>query len=216
MSQVPSSYNSTDIFNAANTYGVPSNLFASLINTESQYNPNAVSSAGAIGLTQLLPGTASDMGVNPYNPQQNLMGGAQYLAQQYQTFGNWTQALEAYNAGPGNVSSGKVPQSSVQYANTILQNAGMSNSTQSGYDAIGNRLANQLLALGDGSSALWGIKPTAAQKAQAKANDSTSFFSWVQAKIGDIGIIVLGGVLIAGSVLIANKSTVINLAKAAA
>ena len=65
--------------------------------------PSAVSPAGAIGLGQLLPGTAAMLGVDPWDPAQNLWGTAKYLREQYDTFGNWKLSLAAYNAGPGNV-----------------------------------------------------------------------------------------------------------------
>ena len=65
--------------------------------------PFAVSPAGAIGLGQLLPGTAAMLGVDPWDPAQNLWATAKYLREQYDTFGNWELSLAAYNAGPGNV-----------------------------------------------------------------------------------------------------------------
>lgn len=86
---------------AAEKYGVPFSLFRSVIDTESQWNPFAVSSAGAYGLGQLLPSTAQGLGRNIYDPTDNLNGSAQYLAQLKGQFGNWTDAVGAYNAGPG-------------------------------------------------------------------------------------------------------------------
>ena len=85
---------------AARRHGVPEDLFLRLVTQESAWNPNAVSHAGAIGLAQLMPGTAALLGVNPRDPWQNLEGGARYLAEQYRTFGTWRLALAAYNAGP--------------------------------------------------------------------------------------------------------------------
>ena len=81
-------------------YGVPADLFARLVETESRWNPNAVSPKGAIGLAQLMPATARYLGVNPRDPRQNLEGGARYLREQYNDFRDWRLALAAYNAGP--------------------------------------------------------------------------------------------------------------------
>lgn len=86
-----------------------------------QYDSNGnviTSSAGAIGIMQLMPGTASDEGVNPYDPEQNFAGGEAYLQQLYAKYGDWPTALAAYNWGPGNVdnalASGSGFPSSVQ------------------------------------------------------------------------------------------------------
>ena len=75
-------------------------LFRANIEIESAYRQNAVSSAGAIGLGQLMPATARDLGVDPRDPLQNLDGSARYLAMMLETFGNPRLALAAYNAGP--------------------------------------------------------------------------------------------------------------------
>jgi soluble lytic murein transglycosylase-like protein len=85
---------------AARKHGVPEELFARLVHQESRWNPRARSHKGAMGLAQLMPGTASDLGVDPWNPRENLEGGARYLAMQYREFGSWRLALAAYNAGP--------------------------------------------------------------------------------------------------------------------
>lgn len=207
-------YTTQDIFNAANQYGIPSSLFASLINTESGYNPAAISSAGAIGLTQLLPGTASDLGVNPYNPQQNLLGGANYLSQQFNTFGNWTQALEAYNAGPSNVQSGNVPQSSVQYANTILQNAGMNGMTLGQNMKVVTDPANSPQYVTSSNPSATMSNATAATNAQANSN-TNAVTSFITSHAGNWGIIILGAGLIFAALIISNKETVIKLGEAA-
>jgi soluble lytic murein transglycosylase-like protein len=90
--------------------GVPANLFLALIHAESSFNPNARSHVGAIGLTQLMPATARELGVDPRDPIQNMIGGARYLKQQYRRFGSWQLALAAYNAGPTRVARlGRIP-----------------------------------------------------------------------------------------------------------
>ena len=92
---------------AARKHNIPEDLFLRLVQTESRFRPTAKSSKGAIGLAQLMPGTARQLGVNPHDPRQNLDGGARYLSQQYRRFGNWRHALAAYNAGPEAVSKYK-------------------------------------------------------------------------------------------------------------
>jgi len=85
---------------AARRHGIPEHLFLRLVQQESGWRADAVSHKGAIGLAQLMPQTARMLGVNPRDPQQNLNGGARYLAAQYRQFGSWRLALAAYNAGP--------------------------------------------------------------------------------------------------------------------
>lgn len=93
---------------AANKYGVDAALFQGLVQQESDFNPRSTSSAGAMGLAQLMPGTARALGVNdPYDPRQNLEGGAKYLSQMIKQFGDVKLALAAYNAGPGAVTRSK-------------------------------------------------------------------------------------------------------------
>lgn len=88
---------------AARRNGVPEGLFLRLVQQESGWKPTARSHKGAIGLAQLMPGTAARLRVNAHDPYENLDGGARYLAQQYRAFGSWRLALAAYNAGPGAV-----------------------------------------------------------------------------------------------------------------
>jgi soluble lytic murein transglycosylase-like protein len=97
---------------AAARNGVDPAVLHGLIQQESGFDPNATSSAGAMGLTQLMPGTASSLGVaNPLDPAESIEGGARYLSQMQREFaGNTEAALAAYNAGPGAVRQyGGVP-----------------------------------------------------------------------------------------------------------
>lgn len=91
--------------------GLEDNQFLALVYQESRFNPCAKSSAGAMGLSQLMPGTAAGLGVNPHNIEDNLRGGARYFKQQLRQFnGNVSLALAAYNAGPGSVQKyGGIP-----------------------------------------------------------------------------------------------------------
>lgn len=95
----------------ANETGIDPKLLHALIIVESAYDPNAVSPVGAAGLTQLMPGTARELGVtNRFDVEANLRGGARYLALQIARFGDLRLALAAYNSGPGRVARlGRVP-----------------------------------------------------------------------------------------------------------
>jgi soluble lytic murein transglycosylase-like protein len=89
---------------AADRYGLPRALVRSVMAVESGMIPDAMSSKGAIGLMQLMPQTASDLGVDPYDPAQNVDGGARYLRELLIRYdGGLRHALAAYNAGPGAV-----------------------------------------------------------------------------------------------------------------
>ena len=86
---------------AARETGVPAALIHAVMLQESGGNQHARSPVGARGLMQFMPGTAAAMGINPDDPAQAIMGGARYLAQHYAKFGNWVDAIAAYNGGPG-------------------------------------------------------------------------------------------------------------------
>ena len=98
----------SSIMAAERKHALPFGLLDALIWQESRYNPMAVSPAGAGGLTQLMPGTASDLGVkNRFDPSTNIDGGARYLKQMLDKFGAIHLALAAYNAGPNAVLKAK-------------------------------------------------------------------------------------------------------------
>ena len=97
---------------AARTYGVDVNLLKAIAHTESNFNPNATSSAGAMGVMQLMPSTAKSLGIkDAYNARDNIMGGAKVISQHLSRYnGDVSLALAAYNAGSGNVKKyGGIP-----------------------------------------------------------------------------------------------------------
>ena len=98
------------IQNAAAGAGIDPRLLAAVTWAESGFNPKALSGAGAIGMTQLMPATAAGLGVDATDPAANLTGGARYLAGQLKSFGRPDLAIAAYNAGPNAVRrAGAVP-----------------------------------------------------------------------------------------------------------
>lgn len=101
---------------AAVRHAIPEDLFLRLVQQESGWDVGAVSPKGALGLAQLMPGTAALLGVDPLDPAENLDGGARYLRRQFDAFGAWDLALAAYNAGPEAVRQfGGIPP----YAETV-------------------------------------------------------------------------------------------------
>ena len=101
----------------ADAYQVNRQLLLSVLWTENQFC-NRTSSKGALGIAQIMPGTAKDLGVNPLDPVQAIHGAAKYLHQLHGQLGSWELAVAGYNAGPGAVQraggipdNGETPQS---------------------------------------------------------------------------------------------------------
>ncbi len=133
---------------ASNQYGVRKDLLMAVARAESNFNPSVVSSAGAIGVMQLMPDTAKSLGVNdPYDATQNIMGGARYLANLLSEYnGDISLALAAYNAGSGNVAKyGGIPpfKETQNYVNKILADIGEA--------APGNHTAATIYAIASSS-----------------------------------------------------------------
>jgi len=92
------------IAQASRLHGIPPALVKAVIHAESAFDPKAVSPKGAMGLMQLMPGTAQALGVaQPFLAEQNVHGGVRYLRALHDKYGSWSHALAAYNAGPGAV-----------------------------------------------------------------------------------------------------------------
>jgi soluble lytic murein transglycosylase-like protein len=108
---------------AAAKYGLPASLVRSVMAAESAGRANAISHKGAIGLMQLMPGTAMELGVDPHDPAQNVDGGTRYLRDMLIRFdGRLWHALAAYNAGPGAVEKyGTIPpyRETINYVNKV-------------------------------------------------------------------------------------------------
>jgi soluble lytic murein transglycosylase-like protein len=110
---------------AESRYALPTGLLDALVWTESRYNPLAISKAGAVGLGQLMPGTARELGIsNRFDPIPNIFGAARYLRQMLDKFGVVHLAIAAYNAGPGAVERvGGVPRNgeTPDYVRNVLR-----------------------------------------------------------------------------------------------
>lgn len=109
---------------SADRYGVPRDVARNLIGRESAWNPSAVSHAGAMGLGQLMPATAAELGVDPRDPFQNMEGSMRYLGKQINKYG-LVGGLAAYNGGPGRWEKsggnlGLMPAETQKYVPAIL------------------------------------------------------------------------------------------------
>jgi soluble lytic murein transglycosylase-like protein len=122
-----------DLFRAAGAaYGIQPSVLAAVAKTESAFDPSAVSPAGARGLMQFMPATATEMGVDAMDPASAIDGAARYLSSNLRRFGSLELALAAYNAGPGAVQKydGIPPFAETQaYVPKVLAAAGITPST---------------------------------------------------------------------------------------
>jgi soluble lytic murein transglycosylase-like protein len=122
--RIPPAYREV-IHNRANAYRIEPSLVSAVITVESNWNSKAVSRKGAIGLMQLMPSTANEMGINdPFNPTENIEGGIKYLRYLLDRFdGDIALAIAAYNAGPRRIVTFRgIPpiRETQQYVNRVL------------------------------------------------------------------------------------------------
>jgi hypothetical protein len=122
----------------AGQYGIPSNIFTALIAKESSWNPYAIGTKGEYGLTQLMDATAASVNATDYlyDPSANMRGGAAYLSSMYKKYGNWQDALAAYNAYTPSSSAGQ------SYAQAVLKAAGASGTAAPAKTGLGGTLSD--------------------------------------------------------------------------
>lgn len=141
----------SDLINqAAERYNLDPKLIAAVMMQESGGRNGLTSSAGAQGLMQLMPGTARGLGVtDPWNPSQNIDGGAKYLRQMLDYFnGDMNKAIAAYNAGPGNIEKGFYPAETQRYVPAVLGLMGRVQLPSAAGDVI-NAVEGAKTAVGD-------------------------------------------------------------------
>jgi soluble lytic murein transglycosylase-like protein len=111
----------TAVRDAALLFRVDPRLVHSVIRAESNYAVDAVSHKGAMGLMQLMPATASELGVVcAFDPRENILAGTRYLRHLHDRLGSWARAVAAYNAGPGRVESGRIPAETRRYLGEVI------------------------------------------------------------------------------------------------
>lgn len=211
MVSVPSQYQGL-VNNAAAQLGIPAAVVAAQIQTESGWNPNAVSPTGAQGLAQFEPGTWATYGSgSPTDPTAAMNAYVKYMSVLLQQFGgNVQNALAAYNAGPGNLSAG------MGYANGILSQAGTGNVTASGGTGAtgvgglaaaaptGSPQSGQTAATGAGTTCAWALGNTNQKVLIWTFNFSICILSKteVRAMVGALLLAAGGVVTMVGTALI--------------
>lgn len=122
---------------AEDRHGIPRDMLARLLWQESRYREDIItgrvrSPVGAAGIAQFMPATAAELGIDPLNPMQAIDAAGLYLSRLYRRFGNWTEALAAYNWGQGNVSRkgiANAPRETRNYYSQILADVNTANGT---------------------------------------------------------------------------------------
>lgn len=119
-----SNYVADLVGSTAAAVGVPPAIAVEVARRESGFDQAARGTSGEVGVMQLMEGTAGELGVDRYDLGDNIRGGVEYLRRMFDQFGSWSLALAAYNAGPGNVRAGRIPESTQQYVADVLGAAG--------------------------------------------------------------------------------------------
>jgi len=140
------------IIQEANAQGIDPGIALAVARTESgvcQWAPDGsavTSSTGAIGVMQLEPGTAAQLGVDPFDVNQNIRGGVAYLKQLYQKYGNWSDALAAYNWGPGKMDNALLTATAIpgQVLNYVRGILGIGTVYNAGLNTIRENQADQV------------------------------------------------------------------------
>lgn len=142
----------SQIVDAANRYGVDPALALAVAKNESSFDQAAVSSKGAVGVFQLMPPTAADLGVNPYDAAQNIDGGVRYLSQMLGQFGDPATAVAAYNMGPGAVGRGTgwYPETKIYVARVMADYGVAAEQPTFSVDVWGTPIETQYAGIGAG------------------------------------------------------------------
>lgn len=162
----------TDYAALEDEHGLPRGLLYAVEMTESGGNPEAVSPAGATGVMQLMPRTAKELDVDPYDPAQSIQGGARMLGRLLRQYhGNLERALQAYNFGEGNLARGKpLPRETQQYVPKVFSRmADTDGGLESAIYGGGDAAPSQTLGDDDLFSAVYGEAPQKPQEAPVLA-----------------------------------------------
>lgn len=195
---------STYIVQDAGAFGLPANLFNAQIGQESSFNPNATN-GNAIGIAQMMPGTAAMLGIDPTNPIQSLSGAAAYDAQLYQNTGSYVGMLQSYGTLPASGQPMNANQTNLFNMASALDQGNLTNGVNSPGGALG--AAGGTAALGNlgGSSSSFGLS------AQGGSGQGAGLGGWLAEVAERAALIVLGMVLIAGGIYLLGQRSGISL-----